>query len=76
LEEIIARDPVVIVFSEGPWVTTTPESVAERPGWEEITAVVNGDVYGIDANWIDRPGPRYVDALEALAKLLHPELFE
>ena len=76
LEEIIARDPTVIVFSEGPWVTTTPESVAERPGWGEITAVVNGDVYGIDANWIDRPGPRYVDALEALAKLLHPELFE
>ena len=76
LEEIIARDPTVIVFSEGPWVTTTPESVAERPGWGEITAVVNGDVYGIDASWIDRPGPRYVDALEALAKLLHPELFE
>jgi iron complex transport system substrate-binding protein len=76
LEEIIARDPAVIVFSEGPWVATTPESVAERPGWGEITAVVNGDVYGIDANWIDRPGPRYVDALEALAKLLHPELFK
>jgi iron complex transport system substrate-binding protein len=76
LEEIVARDPAVIVFSEGPWVTTTPESFAERPGWGEITAVVNGDVYGIDANWIDRPGPRYVDALEALAKVLHPELFE
>jgi len=76
LEEIIARDPAVIVFSEGPWYTTTPESIAERPGWGEIRAVVNGDVYGIDTYWIDRPGPRYVDALEALAKLLHPELFE
>lgn len=76
LEEIVSRDPAVIVFSEGPWVTTTPESFVERPGWGEITAVVNGDVYGIDANWIDRPGPRYVDALEALAKVLHPELFE
>jgi iron complex transport system substrate-binding protein len=76
LEEIVARNPAVIVFSDSPWVTTTPESLAERPGWGEITAVVNGDVYGIDANWIDRPGPRYVDALEALANLLHPELFE
>lgn len=76
LEEIVARDPVVIVFSEGPWVTTTPESVTERPGWGEIAAVVNGEIYGIDANWIDRPGPRYVDALEALARVLHPELFE
>jgi iron complex transport system substrate-binding protein len=76
LEEIVARDPEVIVFSAGPWVTTTPESIAERAGWDEIAAVVNGAIFGIDANWIDRPGPRYVDALEALAKILHPELFE
>ena len=76
LEEIVARDPKVIVFSAGPWVSTTPESIAERPGWSEISAVVNGEVYGIDTHWIDRPGPRYVDALEALVKILHPELFE
>ncbi|HEY45034.1 MAG TPA: ABC transporter substrate-binding protein [Anaerolineae bacterium] len=76
LEEIVARDPEVIVFSAGPWVTTTPESIAERAGWGEITAVVHGAIYGIDTNWIDRPGPRYVDALEALAMILHPELFE
>jgi iron complex transport system substrate-binding protein len=76
LEEIVARDPEVIVYSAGPWVTTTPESIAERAGWGEISAVVNGEVYGIDTNWIDRPGPRYVDALETLAKILHPELFE
>jgi iron complex transport system substrate-binding protein len=76
LEEIVARDPEVIVFSAGPWVTTTSESIAARAGWGEISAVVNGEVYGIDTNWIDRPGPRYVDALEALAKILHPELFE
>lgn len=76
LEEIVARDPRVIVFSEGPYFSTTPESFVERPGWGEITAVINDDVYGIDTNWIDRPGPRYVDALEALARVLHPELFE
>ncbi len=76
LEEIVARDPAVIVFSESPYVATTPESLAERPGWGEIAAVINGRVYGIDGNWIDRPGPRYVDALETLAKVLHPELFE
>jgi len=76
LEDIVARDPEVIVFSAGPWVTTTPESIAERAGWGDITAIVNGDIYGIDTNWIDRPGPRYVDALEALARILHPELFE
>jgi len=76
LEELVARDPAVMIFSAGLWVTTTPESVSERPGWFDISAVVNGEVYGIDANWIDRPGPRMVDALEAMAKILHPERFE
>ena len=76
LEELVARDPAVMIFSAGPWVSTTPESVAERAGWGDILAVANGEVYGIDANWIDRPGPRMVDALEAMAMILHPERFE
>ncbi len=76
LEELVARDPQVIIFGEGPWVPTTPESLAERAGWGAISAVLDGAVYGIDTNWVDRPGPRLVDAFEAMARLLHPERFE
>jgi iron complex transport system substrate-binding protein len=76
LEELVARDPQVMIFSQSVWVTTSPESVAERPGWSQITAVANGSVFGIEGNWIDRPGPRLVDAYEALAAFLHPERFE
>jgi iron complex transport system substrate-binding protein len=76
LEELVARDPQVMVFSQGPYVTTTAESVEERAGWGEISAIAKGEIYGIDANWIDRPGPRLVDALEAMAEILHPERFE
>lgn len=76
LEELVTRDPAVMIFSEGPWVPTTPESVAERAGWTDVTAIADGAVYGIDANWLDRPGPRLVDALETMAKLIHPERFD
>ncbi len=76
LEELVARDPQVMVFSTGPYVTTTAESVGERAGWGDISAVADGHIYGIDANWIDRPGPRLVDALEAMATILHPECFD
>ena len=76
LEELVARDPAVIVFGLGPWVPTTVEGLAARTGWGEIAAVQQGAVYGIDANWVDRPGPRLVDALEAMAGFIHPELFE
>ena len=76
LEELVARDPAVIVFGLGPWVPTTAEGLAARTGWGDIAAVRQGAVYGIDANWVDRPGPRLVDALEAMAGFIHPELFE
>lgn len=76
LEEIVTRDPQVVIFGEGPWVPTTVESYSDRSGWGEIAAVVDGRVYGIDTNWVDRPGPRLVDALEEMALMIHPELFE
>ncbi|MEA1978726.1 MAG: ABC transporter substrate-binding protein [Chloroflexota bacterium] len=76
LEEIVTRDPQVVIFGEGPWVPTTVESYSDRSGWGEIAAVVDSRVYGIDTNWVDRPGPRLVDALEEMAVMIHPELFE
>ncbi|MEE9216572.1 MAG: ABC transporter substrate-binding protein [Anaerolineales bacterium] len=75
LEELIARDPEVMIFGEGPFVPTTPDLVAARPGWGSITAVANNAVYAVDTNLVDRPGPRLVDALERIAALLHPEAF-
>ena len=72
-EELILRNPDVMIFGASSWVTTTAESVAERPGWSVMTAVAEGRVFGVDSNWIDRPTPRLVDALEAFADILHPE---
>ncbi len=44
--------------------------------WRDIPAVVNGDVWGLDAtSYFSRPGPRVVDGVEILAKIFHPEIF-
>ncbi len=75
-EAILAADPEVILFAVGPFVGSTVESIAGRAGWQDITAVVNGAIYAVDTNIIDRPGPRQVLALETFAELIHPELFE
>jgi iron complex transport system substrate-binding protein len=37
--------------------------------------VKSGAIHPIDDNLISRPGPRVVDGLEALAEIIHPELF-
>ena len=74
-EELIAVNPDVILLADAPY-GTTPESVAERPGWDVITAVKENALYPIDPNMMSVPGPRLVNALEETARLLHPELFE
>lgn len=76
LEELVTRDPRVIIFGEGPWIPTTVESLTARAGWSDISAVQEGRVYGLDTNWVDRPGPRLVMAFEQMAEMIHPELFE
>ena len=74
-EQLIAVNPDVILLADAPYGTTA-ESVAERPGWDVITAVKENALYPIDPNMMSVPGPRLVDALEETARLLHPELFE
>jgi iron complex transport system substrate-binding protein len=43
--------------------------------WFDIPAVRNGRVYAFEANsYASRPGPRLATGVEALAKILHPEI--
>jgi len=75
LEQVVAADPSFIILGDSAY-GITPESIAARPGWENLSAVKNSKVFPFDDNLVSRPGPRLVDALEGLAKLLRPELFQ
>ncbi len=76
LEQLVTQDPAIIVLGSATYGGQTPELVAQRAGWESIAAVENGAVYTFDDNLVSRPGPRVVEGLEALARLIHPDLFE
>ncbi|HET9476322.1 MAG TPA: ABC transporter substrate-binding protein [Dehalococcoidia bacterium] len=73
-EAIIQADPEVIILADE-FAGESPETVAARPGWDQISAVKNARVHIVDPNIVSRPGPRLVDALATLALLLYPELF-
>ncbi|MBP6208254.1 MAG: cobalamin-binding protein [Anaerolineales bacterium] len=75
LEQVVAADPMFIILGDSAY-GVTPESIATRPGWENLSAVKNNQIFPFDDNLVSRPGPRLVDGLEALAKLLRPGLFE
>ncbi|MBE0698398.1 MAG: cobalamin-binding protein [Anaerolineaceae bacterium] len=75
-EELIVQNPDIILLGDALYGGITPESVAARPGWSGIAAVTGKHVMPINDDLISRPGPRMIDGLEALAKAIHPELFE
>ena len=74
-EELLARNPTVILGPEKHAEPLTVEGVAARPGWSEIEAVQNGRVYPLSADLVSRPGPRLGLALQAMVEVLYPDLF-
>lgn len=69
-EKASALNPEVIILSD------SPDNNEPNEVFRNSNAVKNGKVYKIDADILSRPGPRVVDALEEIAKKLHPEKFD
>jgi iron complex transport system substrate-binding protein len=47
--------------------------LAKQPGWTSLDAVLTDRVHAIDGNaYFNRPGPRLVDSLELLCRLIFP----
>jgi len=76
VEEVVSRNPDVIMGPDTHGDKLIVGELATRPGWEGITAIKNGRVYLIDGDSSSRPGPRLADALEEIAASLYPDLFE
>ena len=67
-EQVLQRNPDYIVttsayYGEGP---TPVEEIKGRAGWNQVTAVVEDHVFNADNDAITRPGPRLVEAAQAL----------
>jgi len=74
LEAAVARAPEVIVLARHG--KTAPPAGLEK--WQRLTslpAVRRGRVQSVDGNLVHRYGPRLVDGIEALARIIHPEAF-
>jgi iron complex transport system substrate-binding protein len=76
MEEIVKLQPEFLVFAsahEGD-AQHDLETLRTRPGWRSLTAIQQGNVVVI-SDAINRPAPRMVDAIEQMARALHPEAF-
>ena len=71
-ELILEADPDVILLADAQCCGVTPEIVAQRPGWDQLTAVLDGHVYVVDEDLASRWGPRIVDFLREVAAIVTP----
>jgi len=81
-ESIVKGNPTVIIVNYNYGQFGTPqklvERIASRSGWSNITAVKKKHVYvisGVLEDIMDRPGPRLVIGVEALARIFYPKAF-
>lgn len=53
-----------------------PLALEQRPGYAALKCVEAGSIYQLDDNLVSRPGPRVVEGVREIAKVLHPDAFK
>lgn len=78
--DIVHLDPeIMILMPCGFDIRRAMRDIAllkELKGWNDISANKNGRIFVTNSSWYySRPGPRLIDGLETMAKMIHPEVF-
>lgn len=73
-EDVITRNPQAIISTVN--YTEDPKGeILGREGWPTIPAIQNEEVYLLNSDILDRPGPRIGEAVELIAETIYPEAF-
>ncbi|GMH36069.1 hypothetical protein BSKO_03937 [Bryopsis sp. KO-2023] len=68
--------PEVLILAAGTWEETKQEigQLASLPGWWSLPAMKTGQLYACEHSLFTIPGPRLVEGIELLARILHPSV--
>jgi iron complex transport system substrate-binding protein len=75
-EQVLGLSPEVLILTSMARTGAFERAKAKWERWPQLDAVRSGRIHLVDSNLFDRPSPRLVEALEVMARLIHPELFE
>jgi iron complex transport system substrate-binding protein len=76
IETILAKAPEIIIMSSMESKKDHMNLVKKWQNWKSIPAVKMNAIHVIDSNIVDRPTPRIIEGLEAMARIIHPEVFK
>lgn len=75
LEEALRQNPDYLILAHSPALEHRLAALRTDPVWSTLHALRENRIVLLDEAVL-RPGPRIVDAIEQLARALHPEAFE
>ncbi|MEO0203127.1 MAG: ABC transporter substrate-binding protein, partial [candidate division WOR-3 bacterium] len=67
-EDVIKRNPDIIIIAHS---NVRIEDVKNRKFWNNISAIKNNNIYIVDENLFNKPGPNFVSAIKFLKSKLY-----
>jgi iron complex transport system substrate-binding protein len=74
VEQLVKDQPKVYLGTYSSIGDTS--TIYQRPGYSALDAVHRDRVFAVNDDLVSRPGPRIVEGVLEIAKLLHPDLFQ
>jgi iron complex transport system substrate-binding protein len=72
MEYVIQQDPEVIILAMDADQVLSDQERQHWSRWSSLSAVRDGKIFKVNRDLLNRPGPRILDGIEELARLIHP----
>ena len=76
IEIVLQKAPQIIIMSSMESKRNYSGLIKMWQNWKSIPAVKRNAIHIVDSNIVDRPTPRIVEGLEAMLRIIHPEVFK
>ena len=76
MEEVLRQNPEFLVFPVGRFEGIPQHEQNAWKRWDTLNAVKHHRMFQVQSDLLNRPGPRIIEGLKQLVKILHPEVFE
>ena len=76
MEVVLWKDPQILLFPSSDGTGSSESALAQWTQWNTIAAVKNKRLHFVPWALVSRPGPRIVQGLAALARVIHPDVFQ
>ena len=76
MEEVLRQNPDYLVFPVGKFEGIPQSEQDAWKRWNTLNAVKHNQMFQVQSDLLNRPGPRIIEGLKQLVNILHPEVLQ